>query len=625
MQKVDQIPRIELGFPDLYKSEFIHVLQLDDEPNLLELSKQILMIGSNIKIDSVLSVKEALKKIDTGDYDVIVSDYEMPKLNGLEFLKILRARAIETPFILFSGKIRDEVCIEALNLGADGYHDKYGNPETTYGELKHKIIQLSNQYRTKKQHAILVDQYRQFFSNIPSAVVVYEALGDCQDFVIRDFNSVAERIEKTTKTDVLGKCVTEIFPGVKDFGIFEVFQRVWKTGNAEYFPISLYRDEREKGWRENWVIKLPNGNIAAIYNDISERKRIEEELVDSQRKFRALFEANPDASVFYDCNFRVIEANSRFCHLFGYSLDEIIGKDIVDLIVPEDSKRESEAIRQRIKSGLVEIITTRRRKDGIEIPLMVSGSPVFSGEKIVGSMFVFKEISDIITVQDELSQALSKTQQLNEKLKVISSLTRHDVRNKMSIITGYSYILRKKYDDDPQILDFITKIEQSIKGSVKIFEFARAYEQIGVEDLVLVNVEKFVNEALGMFSSLSFNVVNDCQGLVVKADSLLRQLIYNLIDNTRKYGKKTTTARLYYQKKSDELLLIYEDDGIGIPLKNKERLFEQGFSTGGSTGFGLFLSKKIIDFYGWSIAEIGKSGKGAKFIIQIPKTLLGID
>ena len=624
MRKLSNIPRIELGFPELYQSDTIHVLQIDDEPKLLELSKRI-MIESNIEIDSVLNVKEALKKINTRDYDVIVTDYELPELNGLEFLKILRSRAIKTPFILFSGKMKDEVCIEALNLGADGYLNKYGNPEATYGQLKHKIIQLSNQYRNEKQHAILVDQYRQFFSNIPSAVVVYEAQGEGQDFVIRDFNFMAERIEKMVKKDVLGKCVTEVFPGAKDFGIFEVFQRVWKTGNSEHFPTSLYKDQREKGWRENWVIKLPNGNIAAIYNDISERKGIEQALVDSQRKFRALFEANPDASVFYDCDFRVIEANSRFCHLFGYSLEEILGRDIVDLIVPLDSKQESEAIRQRIRSGLVEIITTRRRKDGIEIPLMVSGSPVFSDEKLVGSMFVFKEISDIITVQDELNHALSKAQQLNERLKVISSLTRHDVRNKMSIITGYSYLLRKRYANEPQILDFITTIEQSIKGSVKIFDFARAYEQIGAEDLVQVNVENFVNEAVGMFSSLSFNVVNDCQDLIVKADSLLRQLIYNFIDNTRKYGKKTKAVRIYHQKKSDEILLFYEDDGVGIPIKNKKRLFERGFSTGGSTGFGLFLSKKILDFYGWSIAEIGESGKGAKFIIRIPKTSLGSD
>jgi signal transduction histidine kinase len=104
------------------------------------------------------------------------------------------------------------------------------------------------------------------------------------------------------------------------------------------------------------------------------------------------------------------------------------------------------------------------------------------------------------------------------------------------------------------------------------------------------------------------------------ADSFLRQLFYNFIDNTRKYGKKTTTIRVHYEKTDQESLkLIYEDDGVGIPYENKTNLFKEGFSTGGSTGFGLFLTNKMIDVYGWQIQENGEPGKGAKFTITIPE------
>ncbi len=103
-----------------------------------------------------------------------------------------------------------------------------------------------------------------------------------------------------------------------------------------------------------------------------------------------------------------------------------------------------------------------------------------------------------------------------------------------------------------------------------------------------------LNEAKDLFSSLNFKVTNDCHGLSLLADSFLRQLFYNFIDNTRKYGKKTTTIRVHYEKVNDsELQLIYEDDGIGISEENKLKLFREGFSTGGSTGYGLFLSRKI--------------------------------
>ena len=96
-------------------------------------------------------------------------------------------------------------------------------------------------------------------------------------------------------------------------------------------------------------------------------------------------------------------------------------------------------------------------------------------------------------------------------------------------------------------------------------------------------------------------------------------MFYNFIDNTRKYGVKATTINVYYQEEeSGKLSLVYEDDGVGISAENKPRLFAEGFSTGSSTGFGLFLIKKMIDVYGWSIIEEGESGKGAKFSITIP-------
>ncbi len=104
------------------------------------------------------------------------------------------------------------------------------------------------------------------------------------------------------------------------------------------------------------------------------------------------------------------------------------------------------------------------------------------------------------------------------------------------------------------------------------------------------------------------------------ADSFLRQMFYNFIDNTRKYSVKATTAKICVEDtESNRLRLIYEDDGVGISAENKGRLFTEGFSTGGSTGFGLFFIRKMMDIYGWTITEEGKQNEGAKFVISMPK------
>jgi signal transduction histidine kinase len=203
---------------------------------------------------------------------------------------------------------------------------------------------------------------------------------------------------------------------------------------------------------------------------------------------------------------------------------------------------------------------------------------------------------------------------------VVGSLTRHDVRNKLSTVTGYAYLLKKKHPDQVDVIEGLGKIELAVSESMKIFEFAKMYEQLGAEELTYIDVEAKFNEAVALFSSSLSKVINECRGLTVLADSFLRQMFYNFVDNTRKYGQKTTIIKVQYQQTDQgNLVLTYEDDGIGISAENKLKLFSEGFSTGGSTGFGLFLTKKMIDIYGWNITEVGEPGKGVRFVITIPK------
>lgn len=233
---------------------------------------------------------------------------------------------------------------------------------------------------------------------------------------------------------------------------------------------------------------------------------------------------------------------------------------------------------------------------------------------------IIRDVTERKKAEEALHQTRDQLLMTIEKLSVIGSLTRHDVHNKLSEMHGQAYLLKRKFGGQKDVMDGLTKIEQNIKDAEKIFNFAKLYEQLGAKELTNVDVEKTVNNAIELFSDLPFKVNNNCQGLNVLADSILRQLFYNFFDNTKKYGKKTTEIKIYYEKeKSGDLKLFYEDNGVGISAENKLRLFTKGFSTGGGTGFGLFLVKKIIDAYGWNIVEEGESGKGARFAITIPK------
>jgi PAS domain S-box-containing protein len=129
-------------------------------------------------------------------------------------------------------------------------------------------------------------RYRNLFENMKDGVAIYRAVDNGQDFIFVDFNRAGERIENVSREELIGKSLVEKFPGVKEFGLFEVLQRVWKTGNPEHHPIGLYKDGRIGGWRDNYVSRLPGGEIVAIYSDETARKQGELEAEKLQAQLR---------------------------------------------------------------------------------------------------------------------------------------------------------------------------------------------------------------------------------------------------------------------------------------------------------------------------------------------------
>ncbi|MCD6486754.1 MAG: HAMP domain-containing protein, partial [Syntrophobacterales bacterium] len=138
----------------------------------------------------------------------------------------------------------------------------------------------------KKTEAALREsevRFRELFENMRSGVAIYEAVDDGENFIFKDFNRGAEKIDGVSREAVIGERVTEVFPGIKEFGIFEVFQRVWQTGKPEHSPDAMYSDEHITGWRENYVYKLPSGEVVAICDDITDRKQAEAEIKSHQK------------------------------------------------------------------------------------------------------------------------------------------------------------------------------------------------------------------------------------------------------------------------------------------------------------------------------------------------------
>jgi len=121
-------------------------------------------------------------------------------------------------------------------------------------------------------------QFRELFNFMSSGCAIYKSINNGENFAFVDINSSVEKIEGVKREEIVGKPVTKIFPGVIEFGLFDVFKEVYKTGVPQHFPISFYEDEKISGWRENFIYKLPSGKIVAIYDDVTKQKQAEEKL-----------------------------------------------------------------------------------------------------------------------------------------------------------------------------------------------------------------------------------------------------------------------------------------------------------------------------------------------------------
>jgi PAS domain S-box-containing protein len=509
-----------------------------------------------------------------------------------------------------------------VKVAGHWYHETfYFVPETD--NIRVYTVDIDELQKAEEMLRKSEEEYSSLFANMIDGFaycqMIFDETEKPVDFIYLQINDAFETITGLRRDLIVGKRVTQAIPGIKEANpeLFEIYGRVALSGKKERFevffkPLGL--------WLSISVYCPRKGYFVAVFEDVTQRKKIEESLKESEEKFRNLAEESPNI-IFINKQGKVLYANKKCEDITGYTREEFYSPNFnfLSLCSPEyvEVMRSSYAKHMRGEDAPpydFVLIT----KGGERIDVMTTSKLInYDGDKAI--LGIVTDISDLKKAQDALNQTMDELVNVNEKLGVVGSLTRHDVRNKLSAVNGYAYLLKKKHKDQADIVEGLSKIEQAVADSVKIFDFAKMYEQLGVEELTYIDVGKDADEAAALFSGLTIKIVNECHGKSVLADSFLRQMFYNFIDNTRKYGKKATTIKMYcQQEKSGKLNLIYEDDGVGISAENKSRLFTEGFSTGGSTGFGLFLIKKMMDVYGWSIVEEGEQDKGAKFIITIP-------
>lgn len=283
-------------------------------------------------------------------------------------------------------------------------------------------------------------RFRELFDHMSSGVAVYEAVHDGEDFIILDLNEAARKITHVQE-GFAGKSVRDVFAGVMELGLFQVLQQVWRTGVAASHPVSQYQDQNLVFWTENYVYKLPSGQIVAMFDDVTEQTLAEEKLRESEDKFKYIFD-NSMVSKSITLPDGKVSVNKAFSKVIGYSQEEMNNRKWQDITHPDDialthakmdvilsGKKESVRFMKRFihKNGSVVWMnigsSLRRDKDGR--PLYFITSLVDITEQKQAELQREAALKEVEKLYAELEQrVIERTAELSAKTTELERLNR---------------------------------------------------------------------------------------------------------------------------------------------------------------------------------------------------------
>jgi signal transduction histidine kinase len=247
-----------------------------------------------------------------------------------------------------------------------------------------------------------------------------------------------------------------------------------------------------------------------------------------------------------------------------------------------------------------------RHKNGTWQWHISTGSPIRDASGII---VAFLGTCHDITEQKRIESALHMA---NRQLNLLTGITRHDIRNQIFALKGYLELSKQTLGDATKTSEFIVKKERAAEAIERQIAFTEEYQDLGT-----VGPRWIVLDHIIPHSQVPARITlrSDLNGIRVFADPMLEKVFSNLLDNSLRHGGRVTVIGVSSYTSDGDLVIVWEDNGIGIPADEKERIFERGF--GKNTGFGMFLVREILSLTGISIRESGEPGAGARFEIVV--------
>lgn len=348
-----------------------------------------------------------------------------------------------------------------------------------------------------------------------------------------------------------------------------------------------------------------------IERRLAEHRKIEKALVESEAKYRALVENISEVIFTLNDYDQVTYISPAIRNLTGYGPSDLMGRRIQEFVHAEDIVPFEKGL-ERVRQGAAGPFEFRLMTMHSSLRwVQVSGKSLAGKTSGSGFHGVIADIHERKRIEDALRHA-------NKQIILLTSITRHDILNGITSLR-LSLELLKNEPLDEKFRHFVSQQEKVIAQIQHQINFTRDYQNIGVRPPKWKDIGERFSTAVASLPPTTITIMPEVQNIEVFSDDLIERVFANLIENSIEHGINVTRIRFFSEVRGRDLVLVLEDDGVGIPQEEKELVFEH--TRRGRISYGLFFSREVLAITGLSIRETGVPGSGARFEILVPEGL----
>jgi two-component system, cell cycle sensor histidine kinase and response regulator CckA len=614
----------------------IKILLVEDNPGDVLLLQETLSEITLVELElvHVERLATALQQLQSEKFDVILLDLVLPDSNGLDTFLQIQAQTPATPIVVLTGMSDETLVMNAMKAGAQDYlvKGKVSGSDLLLRSMRYAIerkrIEATLQQREQ--------EFRTLSENAPDIIARFDR--ELRHLYV---NYAVEKATGRSVDDFLGKTNRELgMPEMQTNQWDEALQRVFSTGEQSSIEFEFPTTNGIRYYQSRCVPEIaPDGSINSVLGitrDISDQKLAEQKI----REQAALIEISPDAIMVRDLDYHVLFWNQGAEKIYGWTADEMIGRNSCDLLFQESSSQLEIALQQVVETGEWQGELSKVTKSGQEIQVS-SRWKLLPNE--TGESHAILTIDRDITEQKQLENQVLRAQRM-ESLGTLAGGIAHDLNNILTPILAISQLLPRKLapvsEQNQALLKMLEDSSRRGAHMVKqILTFARGLDG----EFGSVQVKHLLGELASMIKStfpksieINLDLVNRDLWLVSANSTHLHQVFMNFCVNARDAmpnggtlcisAENRVVDEIYTRMNLDAkvgsyVVVTFSDTGIGIAPENIDRIFEPFFTTkelGEGTGLGLSTTMGIIRNHGGFVTVSSKRGQGTQFQVFLP-------